>query len=96
LPDDICARFDRFIDEELAAEYPSQVVEVYDALARDEDSNLRVQAAIGIHNVVKLAPEEGLRLAQQLLDDEDAAVAAQARETLRDLPHLLSGSPEEQ
>ena len=89
LPDEVGAAFDAFLDEPLLREYPQDVGALYEALAASRSPALRAMAATGIHHVMNVAPDVGVRIAAELLEDEDDAVAAQARETLRDLPELL-------
>ncbi len=89
LPEDMRARVEQYMDEEFATDYPDEVAELYQVLTDHEDRYLRLQAAIGVHNVVKIAPDDGRRLLARLAEDQDPGVAEQARETLRDLPELL-------
>lgn len=97
MPEEVGQRFETFIDEELVTMYPNEVADVYAALVSSGDRRLRLMAAIGIHNVLKAAPEDGLVLAARLMNDEDADVVDQARETLREFPQIGSanghGSP---
>lgn len=92
LPEDVGQRFETFIDEELVAMYPDDLAEVYAALTGSSERHLRMMAAIGIHNVMKAAPEDGLVLAARLVRDEDPEVSEQARETLRDFPQIGSAN----
>jgi hypothetical protein len=95
LPDEVGTAFDHFLDEPLVTHYPGDVIALYEALAADGDRGLRAMAATGLNHVMRIAPEEGVHLAARLLGDEDAGVAEQARETLRDLPGLLGPSGED-
>jgi hypothetical protein len=90
LPDAIGIAFDDFVCERALREVrPDDLIALYRALAEAESPQLRAIAAQGAHNVVKVDPEEGLRLLGRLQDDEDPGVAGQARETTKDLPSLI-------
>lgn len=89
LPQEIGEQFDHFLDEPLLTTYPEEVGPLYEALALSDDRAMRAMAAAGVHHVIKHAPEFGVRIAARLVDDQDEAVAQQARETLSDLPSLL-------
>jgi len=87
LPDAIGIAFDDFVCEgALRAVRPDDLIALYRALADAESPQLRGIAAQGAYNVVRIDPEEGARLLARLQADEDAGVARQATETLRDMP----------
>jgi|SRR5665213_707508 len=93
LPDSIGTAFDDFVcDKALHEVRPDDLIALYRALAEADSVQLRGIAAQGAYNVVKIDPEEGMRLLARLQADEDPGVARQATETLRDLPELLEAS----
>ena len=51
LPEDIGRSLEDFVCERVIDEYPEDVVDLYRALANQDDRRMRVMAAIGVYNV---------------------------------------------
>jgi hypothetical protein len=93
LSDEVGIALDKYVYTDLPDMYPLDVVAVYEALAFDTDTHLRMMAAIGGHNVMRTDPEAAVRVFARLLEDSNPQIVEQARQTLAELDEDRGAAP---